>query len=113
MTGPTVTRAVQLAAQLHGAGIPATHDASAVSSMAPCVLVGPPRLAFDTGTGSTASWRLLAVASSGDPLTAWQQVDDLVHAVADLLPVETADPTAFAASPTDDPLPAYALTLTD
>lgn len=113
MSGPTITRAVQLAAQLRGAGIAATHDATAIGALAPAVLVGPPRLAFDTASGSTAVWRLLAVAGSADPLTAWDQVDQLVHQVAELLPVETAEPTAFAASASDDPLPAYALTLTD
>ena len=113
MSSPTVDRARQLAAQLVGAGLAATHDARAVAGMAPCVLIGPPRLSFDVGTSATASWRLLAVAASADPLSAWEQLDNLVAAVAVVLSVETADPTQFAPNADSDPLPAYALTLTD
>lgn len=107
-----VPRAQQLAAQLLGAGIDATHDARAVAGMAPAVLIGPPRVAFDVGPFATYTWRLLAVSSTADPLSAWQQLDELVAAVALVLPVETADPTSFAAAPEDPSMPAYALTLT-
>lgn len=110
---PRVARAAQLAAQLRGAGIPSTHDAAAVAGLAPCVLIGPPRLAFDVGDSATASWRPLAIAATTVQLDAWEQLDALVDAVAALLPVEAAEPSSWAPNPGADPVPAYALTLTD
>lgn len=113
MSSPRVARAAELAAQLRSAGIEATHDAAAVAGLAPCVLVGPPRLVFDVGDSATASWRLLAIAATPSQMDAWTQLDGLVDAVAGLLPVESADPTSWAVAPGADALPAYALTLTD
>lgn len=107
-----MARAVELAAQLDGSGVPATHDAAKLTGRLPAVLVGPPRLAFDVPGGATVTWRLLAVAATTDELTAWTQLDALVGAVEQLLPVESADPTAYARNGAD-PLPAYALTFTD
>lgn len=112
MRTATVARAEQLAAQLLGAGIPTTLDPAAVTGMAPVVLIAPPRLAFDHAE-PTATWRLLCVASTADQRQAWDQLDDLLLAVTAELPCETADHALFAAAPGDDPLPAYALTLTD
>lgn len=112
MDTPTVARAAQLAAQLRGVGINATHDAGQLRGQLPAVLVGPPELAWDVVALPTARWRLLAVASTPDPLTAWEQLDELVHAVGDQLAVETATPTSFALTRDDEPLPAYALTFT-
>lgn len=113
MPGPRVARAGQLAAELTGAGIPATADPQKLTGILPGVLVPPPRLAFDVGVGTTATWRLLVVGSSSDPLRSWEQIDPLVSSVAARLPVEFADPASFAASPGEDPLPAYALTFTE
>lgn len=109
-----VDRAAQLAAQLRSAGIPATHDAAAVTAMAPCVLVGPPRLTFDLlDGGATEAWRLVAVAATAVQLDAWVQLDDLVDQVAAELAVEAADPASWAPNPGADPTPAYVITLTD
>jgi hypothetical protein len=113
MAGPRVTRGGQLAAELTAAGVPATHDVQRLAAMLPAVLVGPPRLAFDVGDGATATWRLLAVASTPDALRAWEQLDALLGPVSELLPIETAEPVSFAPDPSSDPLPAYALTFTE
>lgn len=114
MGTPRVTRAVELAVQLGGAGITATHNPGEVLANAPCVLVAPPRLLFDTFEGATATWRLLAIASTpADQLQAWQQLDALVDQLAQLLNVETAEPTAWALTPGADSLPAYAVTFTE
>lgn len=113
MPAPRVARAGQLAAELSGAGLAATDDPQKLSGRLPGVLVGPPRLAFDVGIGATATWRLLAVASTPDALRAWEQLDPIVGVVAGLLPIETAEPVSFAATPGEDPLPAYALTFTE
>lgn len=113
MASPRVARAEQLAAQLRGAGIDATHDPAAAASLRPCVLVPPPRLTFDVSDEATAAWRLVAIAGTPVQLDAWVQLDELVEAVAELLCVETADPTSWAATPGDDPLPAYVITLTE
>lgn len=113
MSTPRVDQAAQLAAQLRGLDIAATHDAAAVAGLAPCVLVGPPRLIFDVGDTATASWRLVAVASTAVQLDAWAQLDELVDLVAAVLCIETAEPASWAANPGADPVPAYVLTLTD
>lgn len=111
MPGPRVTRGGALAAQLVAAGVPAGTDPQKLPT--PGVLVPPPRLAFDVGVGATATWRLLAVAATPDAVTAWTQLDSLVSTVADLLPIELAEPVSFAPDPGSDPLPAYALTFTE
>lgn len=113
MPTPRVTRARALAVQLAGAGIAATHDPSEVAGKAPCVLVGPPRLAFDVGDASTATWRLLVIAGTTTQLPAWEQIDALLAQLADELAVETADPVAWAEGPGTDPRPAYAVTYTE
>lgn len=111
-TTPRVARAGELAAQLAGAGIQATTDVQALGAQLPAVLVGPPVLSDPVGAGWTATWRLLAVASTPDALAAWGQLDQLVEAVTRELPVERCEPVSFAAVPGTDPLPAYALTFT-
>lgn len=113
MSTPSVAGAEQLAARLLSAGIPATHDPGQLLGKLPAVLIPPPRMTFDTGAGPTFTWRLLVVAGVPDQLAAWQQIDELVALVADELPVELAEPVSFALAPDVDPLPAYALTLTD
>lgn len=109
MPTPRVARARQLAAQLTGAGVAATADASELHANLPAVLIGPPRLAFDVGAGATATWRLLAVASTPVEVDAWDQLDALVSDLERLLPVEVAEPAAYA-PPDHTALPAYALT---
>lgn len=117
MGTPRVDRAAQLAAQLRGAGIEATHDPAAAVNLAPCVLVGPPRLTFDLlDGGASEAWRLVAIAATTVQLDAWTQLDELIDQLADPaadLAIETAEPTSWAPNPGADPVPAYVLTLTD
>lgn len=110
MPSPRVARAGQLAAQLTGAGVPATHDPRDLTGRLPGVLVLPPRLAFTGYSGPVATWRLLIVASTANELDAWTQIDTLAEQVADLLPVETGEPASYASTAVTEPLPAYALT---
>lgn len=112
-TTPRIARARELAVQLTGAGITATHDAREVVANAPCVLVGPPRLAFETLSGAVATWRLLAVAGTTDQHTAWTQLDELVDKLAVELACETAEPASWAPSPGDPTRPAYVVTYTE
>lgn len=99
----------QLAAQLLAAGLRATLDPREVAGRAPCVHVTPPVVDYRQ---RTVRWQLLAVAGVVDALLAWQQLDQLVDDVAAVLHVELAEPVSWAASPTDDPVPAYRLTVT-
>lgn len=80
----------------------------------PAVLVTPPRVAFDQWNGATTcTWRLLVVSDTTDEATAWAQLDDLLTRVAARLPVESAEPSLYAAGGDARPTPAYALTYTD
>lgn len=113
MGTPRVDAAQLLVADLVAGDVSATLDPAQLLGMAPAVLVGPPRVTFDVGVGCTASWRLLLVASSGDELSAWLQLDELLAAVEDQLPVESAEPSRFSPGNGEPPLPAYAVTYTD
>lgn len=113
MPTPRRDRAVELADQLQTTGVAATADVRQLAGRLPAVLVPPPRLAFDVGAGATATWRLLVVAGTADEWTAWAQLDALLAAVEQLLPVELAEPVQFAPGQGSDPLPAYALTYTE
>lgn len=110
----TLERARALAAVLEDAGVPAFVEVGRHAANLPAVLVGPPRLAFDAYGGPTVTWRLIACAADATgSATAWAQLDALLDGVAAVLPVEAAEPIGYAPNPTVDPLPAYALTLTD
>lgn len=107
----SLARGQQLAAQLRGDGISAVTDVGKALANLPCILVVPPRLEFDVGDGATATWKLMAIAADGTgSSTAWQQLDDLVAAATELLPIELAEPTSYQLGQGIDPLPAYALT---
>lgn len=108
----TLTRARALAERLRVAGVPAVVDVRDAPAVLPGVLVPPPGLRFVGYAGPTVTWRLVALAA--DPTgsaQAWAELDQLVLAVADALPVESADPTAYQLG--DASLPAYLLTLTE
>src|SRR4051794_9928187 len=110
----SLARGKQLVDQLRAVNISAVVDVGNALANLPCVLVVPPRLAFDIGDGATATWRLMAIAKDGTgSTTAWQQLDDLVDAVSELLPIELAEPTSYVLGQGIDPLPAYALTFTE
>lgn len=110
---PRVSRARELAVGLTSAGISATHDAREVAAAGPIVLVGPPRLAYETAAGAVASWRLLVIAGTTEQHTAWTQIDALLAALELALPLETADPVSWAPAPGADARPAYAATYTE
>lgn len=111
MSTPTIDRAQRLVDQLVALDVRATTDAAAVMTNLPCVLVGPPSLVLRQRM--TATWRLLVIASTPNPLDAWGQLDALVTELFEALPVETAEPTSWALAAGTDPLPAYVLTMTD
>jgi hypothetical protein len=106
--------AVDLAAELSAAGAPAVVDVREVLGNLPCVLVPPPRLEYTT---CAVRWRLILLSSYNvGSLDAWSELDDLLDAVATVLPVETAEPIAYTlpVGAVDQPssMPAYAVTLT-
>lgn len=114
MATPRITRARQLAAQLTGPGITATHDVREVGgNSSGVVLIGPPRLSFETTDGAVATWRLLVIAGTSDQHTAWEQLDGLLDLLAEQLPCETAEPVSWAPSPGEPTRPAYAVTYTE
>ncbi len=105
-------RAVELAAELTAADVPAVTDVRDVLGKAPCVLLTPPRLAFDGLAGATATFQLVAVAGSEvGTSTTWQELDDLVAAVAEVLPVQSAAPSSYVLGPELPARPAYLLEL--
>lgn len=102
--------AQQLADQLTAAGIAATVNPSAAVNLRPCVLVTPPRVDYVAGANT---WQLAALAAGnlGD-LAALEQLDQLVRAVVELLPIEAADPAGYTLTPEVGAVPAYLLRLT-
>lgn len=103
-----------LAAYLLNRQIVAVVDVRAVSANLPCVLIPPPRVQFSgAAVGGEPTWRLMVIAADGTgSRAAWSQLDDLLDALADALPVEVAEPSSFVNPGGGDPLPAYAVTLT-
>lgn len=95
---------------LNGAGVPATDDPTRAGVTRPCVLVGPPTLNY---TDRSTTWRLVALSSQpAGTLAALEQLAELVEDVAELLPVESAEPASYSLTPASDPLPAYVMRLT-
>ena len=116
----SLARARQLVDALRGVEVEPGRPLAAVCDVTdatgnlPCVLVPPPRLAFDLGDGATATWRLVALAADGTgSAIAWQQLDELVDAVAGLLPIELAEPTSYQLPNGADAVPAYVLTFSE
>jgi hypothetical protein len=102
--------ALAICEKLKAAGIRATTDAGALNP--PAVLVPPPRRNYDVACGFTEVWGLHAIApaiTGGDRVT-WAQLDELVDAVADVFPVETALPGAYVLE--NKTLPSYLVTFT-
>jgi hypothetical protein len=100
----------ELVEQLTGAGIAATDDPARAETSRPCVLVTPPTVDY---RACSSSWRLVALSSHpAGTLAAVEQLDQLVTEVAELLPLDTAEPASYSLTPATDPLPAYVLRLT-
>jgi hypothetical protein len=113
MPTPRYDQAAELVDQLKAAGIKATRSATAAAAQLPCVLVPPPSIGPGSYGGPVTTWRLLAIAA--DPLggeSSWKQLDQLLDAVLDVLPVDRAEPTAYQLAADQPALPAYAITYT-
>lgn len=111
MGRPRYDRAVTLVALLKASNIKATVSVPEALASLPCVLVPPPTIGPGTYGGGTKTWRLVAIAA--DPLgdvASWQQIDELLDQVEDVLPIERAEPIAYQLPTGGDPLPAYAIT---
>lgn len=110
----SIVVAESIRGELEAAGIPTVLDVREVLGNVPCVLVPPPTWDDWAGDGSPMfAWRLIAI--SGQPLgnlDAWRELDALVTAIADALPIERAEPIAYSLPTGGAPLPAYAVTYT-
>lgn len=92
----------------------ATTDPQEAASNRPCVLVGPPDLDFTAGTyaGPLTGWRLVALSAQAlGTVEALDELERLVEAVLDVLPIETARPGRYPLG--SDIVPAYVITLND
>lgn len=108
--GALRARAGELVGQLAGAGIKATADVDAATADRPCLLVPPPRVDYHA---QAITWRL-ALLSSHDAGTsaAWDELDGLLGEVAEVLPLDLAEPGSYALPTGGGSVPAYLLTLT-
>lgn len=102
-------RALELVDLLEAAGIRATNDSRNLN--VPCVLIPPPRRAYDLACGYTAGWELWALVPGPGNADAFQAVDELADQVAAVLPVLRAEPRAYQPNPDAPPLVAYRLEL--
>ena len=98
-------RAREIRDVLIAAGVNATTDPR--SATPPVVLVAPPRRTYDVGCGYSARWRLWALVPGPGNADADEALSGMVDQVAELLPVETADPGSYVLSPDNAPFPAY------
>jgi hypothetical protein len=90
----------------------ATVDPGEAASNRPCILVGPPRLDWRSAPmgGPLVTWTLVALASKPTgSVEALNELDALMEAVVDLLPIETAAPARYPVG--TEQVPAYLLTL--
>lgn len=108
--GSLVTAAKAVAQQLVDAGVSATIDPAKAANMRPCVLVPPPAVDY---VERLNTWRLVCLSSrpAGD-VDALAQLDELVQAVGQLLPIEAADPAGYPLTTDTGPVPAYVLRFT-
>ena len=104
-------RALELAAALSAEGVTATADPR--SATPPCVLVTPPERTYDLACGYTARWDLYALAPGTANADAHKALDEIVDALADLLPLERAVVASYVLSPDAPPFPAYRVTFTE
>ena len=107
-------RAAELVELLRDAGVNATRDPRDAIGLAPCVLLPPPRLVFDLPGAATTTWTLVALTLGPGGTAAFDALDDLVDAVAGVLPIETGDAVSYTLPGTDaGAVPAYLLTYTE
>lgn len=93
--GTSYDRAVEIIDKLSVAGARATTDPSALNP--PAVLLLPPDRSYDVGCGYTARWTFVAMApgAQGADRSTWRLLDDLVDAVAHVVPVTDAQLAAY------------------
>lgn len=104
-------RGLELVAKLTAEGVAATVDPRAATP--PCVLVSPPRRTYDLACGYTAAWVLWALVPGTGTADAFKALDELVDAVAVVLPVARAELQSYVLSPDNPALPAYRIELVD
>lgn len=112
MTTPRYTRAVELAAELDGAGCHATADVRDVGTT-PVVLVGPPSIDWTLGTyaGGQFTWTLTVLAGTTSHFEGWLEVDELLAALEGTgIVIQNARPAFWAAAADQEPRPAYVVT---
>jgi hypothetical protein len=110
-TSTTYSRAVELAAELEAAGIRATQDVR--NANPPCVLVMPPTRQRVGMCGWDTTWTLLCLAPGPDNADAWLALDELVDAVAAVLPITAARPSGFSRTGAEPAIPAYECEMTE
>lgn len=104
-------RSVELAAALTTAGIRATADPR--SATPPCVLITPAERTFDLACGYTARWNLYVLAPGIGNADAHKVLSELVDELADVLPLESAEPASYVLSPDAPALPAFRCQFTE
>jgi len=93
MGTPMTAYAEQLADQLTAAGVPTVVDPKRISvRQLPVVLVAPPAIDYRT---KEATWRLLVLGPGPGTLAGWTAIDELLDALNQQLPLETADPGTY------------------
>lgn len=96
-----------LADELVDRGIRATADPR--NANVPCVLVTPPARTYDLAEGWSATWQLVALAPGPANADAALVLDELVDAVAELLPLTTVTYRGYPIDELGD-LPAAVMT---
>lgn len=110
--GYSLDAAAGLGAFLVDLEIPTVLDVRDAVGSLPCVLIPPPTWADWQADGAPLfEWRLVAISSqNAGNLDAWAELDDLVTALSDALPVSRAEPISYALPAAPTPYPAYAVT---
>lgn len=107
MVSELVTYARTLADEIHAAGVKTT-TTKASAAVPPCVLVQPvPARSYDIAHGYTATWSIVCMAPAPGDERAAEQLGDMVDAVAVVVPLESAEPVAWAIPGAEKPVPAY------
>jgi hypothetical protein len=107
-------RAAALESQLRAGGLNARTDVAGLVNSLPGVLIPPPLIEdVSLGGAPLVTWRLIALAANPlGSLASFEELAELLDALVDLVPVERAEPIAYALPALGtDPLPAYAVTL--
>ena len=109
-----VAAAAALESQLRAGGVVAHVDVRSAAASLPCVLIPPATIDGNTYGGPTYTWRLIVLAADTlGSLHSFEQLSELLDQLDDLLPVERAEPIAYALPALGgDPLPAFAVTVT-